>query len=117
MTKRNKIKADPPILPNTAQTHENKDSSLKHKYLETPPSPSSPSCPSPPSSPSPTLGVLLRLVLRLGRIIHQQRIQGQAIWKDEIADRRTTDVDGIEGDGFTALNCHFNGAQRGVHLR
>lgn len=62
------------------------------------------------------VGFLARLVLGLGRVVDQQRIEGQTIGQDVVADRGATDVDGVEGDGITAFGGHFDRAEGGVHL-
>ena len=59
---------------------------------------------------------LARLVLRLGRVVDQQRIEGQTIGQDVVANRGATDVDGVEGDGVAAFGGHFDRAEGGVHL-
>lgn len=78
---------------------------------------SSPSTHATPSAPDPTIRNLLAgLILGLGRIVNQQRIERQRVGQDVVADRRAADVHGVELDGFLALGGHFDVAEGGVHL-
>lgn len=61
--------------------------------------------------------LLARLVLGLWGVINKQGIERQAVGKNVVADCRAANVDGIKRNGVTALRCHLDGAERGVHLR
>lgn len=71
---------------------------------------------SPPSASTPISDLLPSLILRLRRVIDQQRIQRQRVRQDVVSDSRTTDIDRVERDGVAAFGCHFDGAESGVHL-
>lgn len=71
----------------------------------------------PATAPAAAVCLLASLVLGLGGVIHEQGIKRQAVRKDVIADCRATNVDGIQGNGVTALGGHLDGSEGGVHLR
>ena len=64
-----------------------------------------------------TLCFLARLVLGLRLVIDKESIQGQAVGKYVVPDRRTADINRVERDRVAALGGHLDGAQGGVHLR
>lgn len=87
------------------------------------PEPSSPSTPAPPpgsapaTAPAAVSGLLAGLVLRLGRIVDEEGVEGKGVGEDVVADGGAADVDRVEGDWVAAARGHFDGAQGGVHLR
>ena len=81
------------------------------------PESSPPSAPTPRSTASTAISDLLPcLILRFWRIVYEQVIERKRVGEDVVADRRATDVDGVEGDRVSSALGHLDRPKRGVHL-
>lgn len=71
---------------------------------------------SPATAASATVGFLAGLVLGLGRVVDEQRVERQRVRQDKVSDRGTADVHCVETDGVLTANRHLDGAKGCVHL-
>ncbi|TPX15644.1 uncharacterized protein E0L32_004342 [Thyridium curvatum] len=82
------------------------------------PAPPAAHAPAAAAAPAAAVGDLLaRLVLGLGRVVDEQRVERQAVGQDEVADRAAANVHRVERDRVLAPGRHLDVAQRRVHLR
>ena len=81
---------------------------------------SSASAPTPPPAIAPPTSapasLVLLSVLRFWCIVHQERVEGEGVGEDEIADVVAADGEGVERSGVAVARGHFDGLQVRIHL-
>lgn len=73
------------------------------------------SAPPTTASTAAAIGFLARLVLRLRRVIDEQRVERERVRQDDVANRAAADIDRVELDLLTVLLRQLDRLHRDIH--